>query len=80
MICKTKALGYSVYECPDCHKTKIVYNTCKGRFCNSCGIKYAKQRATEILTHLIDVPHRHLVFTMPDIINHPALKVQGLHG
>ena len=25
MICKTKALGYSVYECHDCHKTKIVY-------------------------------------------------------
>ena len=78
MICKTKALGYSVYECPDCHKTKIVYNTCKGRFCNSCGIKYAKQRATEILTHLIDVPHRHLVFTMPDILWRVFLEDRSL--
>lgn len=68
LICKTKALGYSLFECLECHKSMYVYNTCKGRFCNSCGIKYAKQRTTEIMSKLVDVPHRHLVFTMPDIL------------
>lgn len=68
LSCKTEKLGYSVYECPNCHKTLNVYNTCKGRFCNSCGVKYAKQRTTEIMTKLVDVPHRHLVFTMSDIL------------
>lgn len=66
--CKTKEMGYSVYECPDCHKVMNVYNTCKGRFCNSCGVKYAKQRTTEIMNKLLDTKHRHLVFTIPDIL------------
>ncbi len=68
IVCKTKALGYSVYECPNCHKEMTVYNTCKSRFCNSCGIKYAKQRTTEIMSHIVDCTHRHLVFTMPDFL------------
>ncbi len=68
LICKTKDAGYSLFECPNCQKSMYVYNTCKGRFCNSCGVKYAKQRTTEIMTKLLDVPHRHLTFTMPDIL------------
>ena len=66
--CKTKLLGGSIYECPNCHKIMYVYNTCKSRFCNSCGVKYAKQRTNEILSHMVDCTHRHLVFTMPDYI------------
>lgn len=76
--CKTKVMGFSTYECPNCHKSINVYNTCKGRFCNSCGIKYSKQRTTEILNHLLDVPHRHLVFTMPDILWNFFLKDRSL--
>lgn len=68
MKCKTKEMGYSVYQCPDCHKTLNVYNTCKGRFCNSCGVKYSKQRTSDILSKLLHVKHRHLVFTIPDIL------------
>ncbi len=66
--CKTKAMGYSTYECPNCHKTLNVYNTCKGRFCNSCGVKYAKQRTNKILSTLVDTAHRHLTFTIPDFL------------
>lgn len=65
-ICRTKDMGYSVYECPNCHKTLTSYNTCKGRFCNSCGVKYAKQRTTNIMSKLVDTEHRHMVFTMSD--------------
>ena len=68
MKCKTKALGGSIYECPNCGKTKYVYNTCKSRFCNSCGVKYEKERTNEILSHMVDCTHRHLVFTMPDFL------------
>ena len=46
--CKTFALGYSCFKCPNCGEEKIVYNTCKSRFCNSCGVKYSKQRALSI--------------------------------
>lgn len=67
-ICKTKAMGYSVYQCPNCEKTIFSYNTCKGRFCNSCGVKYAKQRTNEIMSKLVGCNHRHMVFTMPNIL------------
>lgn len=68
MECKTAKLGLSLYKCPECGKEKLTYNTCKSRFCNSCGIKYAKQRATAIETKLIACNHRHLVFTISDLL------------
>ncbi len=78
MQCKTKALGYSLFKCPNCGKEKYSYNTCKSRFCNSCGIKYQKQRTTNILSRLLDVPHRHLTFTMPNILWSLFLKDRSL--
>ena len=32
LLCKSFKLGYSLYECPNCHKEKIVPHTCKTRF------------------------------------------------
>ncbi len=53
IICNSPSLRTSVFKCPKCNNTKFVYNTCKSRFCNSCGIKYAKQRALNIEYKLI---------------------------
>lgn len=66
MKCHTIKLGYSLYFCEDCSKFHYVYHTCKSRFCNSCGIKYAKQRASSIASKCIAHQHRHLVFTIPE--------------
>ena len=66
MICKTPHLGSSTYHCSECGNTLFVYNTCKSRFCNSCGVKYAKQRSLNIESKLLNCNHRHLVFTIPD--------------
>ena len=66
--CGSTSLGFSLYKCPTCGNEKIVPHTCKSRFCNSCGIKYAKQRATAIESKLITGTHRHLVFTISDIL------------
>jgi len=68
MVCKSPHLGYSAFKCPECGNTKLVYHTCKSRFCNSCGIKYAKQRSLSIESKLIAGEHRHLVFTISDIL------------
>ena len=68
MNCKTISLGASVFTCPHCGNTKLVFHTCKSRFCNSCGIKYAKQRSIAIQSKLISGNHRHLVFTISDIL------------
>lgn len=66
LLCKSFALGYSLYECPNCHEEKIVPHTCKTRFCSSCGNKYNEDRAISIFSKLFRYNHRHLVFTIPE--------------
>lgn len=63
--CKTFSLGYTEYECPNCHKSLVVPNTCKSRFCSSCGNKYNEERAISIYSKLFKHPHRHVVWTIP---------------
>lgn len=64
--CQTSALGFTTFFCDKCATFKHVFHTCKSRFCNSCGIKYAKERATAIAAKCINCKHRHLVFTIPE--------------
>ena len=64
--CKTFLLGYSVYKCPICDKEKVVPNTCKTRFCSSCGNKYNEDRAISIFSKLFKWRHRHVVFTIQE--------------
>ena len=64
--CKTSSLGYSVYECPHCGEIKFSYNTCKSRFCPSCGNKYVRKRTEAILQKCYNCKHRHMIFTISD--------------
>lgn len=64
--CRTHEAGFSLFECPHCHEFKIVPHSCKSKFCNSCGVKYAAQRADFIKSMVLDCPHRHVVLTIHD--------------
>ena len=64
--CRTPSNGYKTYQCPECGKKKYVPFTCKCRLCTSCGTKAANQWADRIHHILLKVPHRHVVFTIPD--------------
>ena len=66
MSCGTVDAGFEIYECPNCRKIHIICYTCKSRFCNSCGIKLAKIRAEFISNAVLDVSHRHVVFTIDE--------------
>lgn len=66
MKCGQLESGFEIYECPNCHKSHIIAYTCKSRFCNSCGVKYARQRAENIANATLDLPHRHVVFTIDE--------------
>ena len=66
LLCKSFLLGYSLYECPSCHKEAVVPHTCKTRFCSSCGNKYNEDRAISINSKLFKWKHRHVVFTIPE--------------
>ena len=59
LLCHTCYLGFDQFECPDCDNWNIVPHSCHSRFCNACGVKYAKQLAAKatsffVLTALID--------------------------
>lgn len=64
--CKTSKNGYKTYQCPKCGTKKYVPFTCKCRLCTSCGTKAANEWADKIHHILLKVPHRHVVFTVPD--------------
>lgn len=66
LLCNTVYLGYDYFECPDCNNFNLVYHHCHSRFCTSCGTKNQKILAS-IAEHMcLDVPHRHIVFTIPE--------------
>ena len=64
--CGNPNLGYALYYCEHCDKFMHVPFRCKSRFCNSCGVKYAKDRAFNISKKIIRCKHRHIVFTIPE--------------
>lgn len=74
MDCGTFECGFEIYECPDCHTTSVVCYTCKSRFCSSCGVRYAKERALGISANALDVPYRHLVFTIDEELREYFLR------
>jgi plasmid rolling circle replication initiator protein Rep len=66
--CGTSDLGYARYECLGCEgepKPVIVCFTCKSRFCHKCGKKYTDDWADKQQEMIFNVPHRHMVFTIP---------------
>jgi len=68
-VCRTEALGVDYYACPDCGEITKVYHSCKNRFCPTCSWQDTLKWADKINNHLMSVPHRHTVFTLPHQLN-----------
>jgi len=66
LSCREPSNGYAEYVCTRCGTKKKCSFTCKGRFCTSCGKKYTDGWVQRTVDELIDVPHRHLVFTIAE--------------
>lgn len=64
--CGDPAFGGAMYGCPDCGEFKFVPFRCHSRFCPSCGTKYAMERTTKMSFKLVNVQHRHCVFTIDE--------------
>ncbi|MBR0426654.1 MAG: transposase [Clostridia bacterium] len=64
--CGNPDFGYALYICNHCGKLLKVPFRCKSRFCNTCGVKYAQDRALSMAKKSIRCQHRHIVFTMSD--------------
>lgn len=60
--------GYTKYRCIECdsHEEVVAGHTCKSRFCNRCGKVYVENWVNKQVETILDVSHRHTVFTVPE--------------
>ena len=68
--CRTEALGKNIYTCNDCGHRVEVFHSCKNRFCPNCSWADTVKWAKTIYDHLLNVPHRHVVMTLPHSLNY----------
>ncbi len=74
--------GFARIRCPSCHQEHLLAFSCQTRnFCPSCQSKRGALLA-EKLSHEVfyDVPHRHIVFTIPNPNNSRSRGRQGRHS
>ncbi len=64
-VCRTASLGIDYYSCPDCGDISEVRHDCKNRFCPTCSWKDTVKWADRIKSQMLNIPHRHVVFTIP---------------
>jgi hypothetical protein len=69
MKCRTSELGKDVYKCKDCGDKVDLYFSCKNRFCPTCSWSDTLHWAKTLHTQLLNVPHRHVVMTLPHQLN-----------
>ena len=67
--CRTAALGIDIYTCPQCGETTEVYHSCKNRFCPTCSWNDTVKWAEKVKGNMLNIPHRHVVFTIPHQLN-----------
>ncbi|MBC2582812.1 transposase [Clostridium sp. DJ247] len=63
--CGEFALGFIAYICMQCLEKINIGFSCKSRFCNRCGKKYISDWVEKQVRRILDVPHRHCIFTIP---------------
>ncbi len=66
--CGTEYNGYQSYFCVDCGVVHKIRFSCKTRLCGKYGDKANEVFAERFVRRMLPVTHRHIVFTMPDIL------------
>ena len=67
--CRTAALGVDIFSCPQCGDITEVYHNCKNRFCPTCSWNDTVRWAEKVKGNMLNIPHRHVVFTIPHQLN-----------
>lgn len=68
-LCRTEALGVDHYVCKECGEITKVYHSCKNRFCPTCSWQDTLEWAERMKNQMLDLPHRHIVMTLPHGLN-----------
>ena len=65
LACRDLSKGFVSFKCPNCPITHKFPLSCKSRLCPSCGYKYSQLWTDNIHKHILNIPHRHVLFTIP---------------
>ena len=76
--CGDPPFGGAMYGCPHCGNLKFIPFRCHSRFCPSCGNKYSMERTTSMSFKLVNVHHRHCVFTIDENLRDFSLQDRTL--
>jgi hypothetical protein len=68
MTCKDADRGFFTYYCENCGTVKTVHFGCNSRICTNCGKNHTDKWANSLKKALFNVPHRHAVLTIPDVL------------
>jgi len=69
VACRTPALGGQHLRCSDCGAERWRWHSCRNRHCPQCQSRDRDAWAAARMAELLDVPHCHLVFTLPHELN-----------
>lgn len=76
--CGEKEAGFKLFACEYCGEIKIVPHRCKGRFCSTCATGYMQEWSQKTSQNMYNMPHRHIMFTIPDTMWEIFLKRRDL--
>ena len=68
LLCQDKMSGYFVFHCQKCDVDKVVHLGCNSRVCTHCGKHFTDRWADMVAKGMMNVVHRHCVFTIPDVL------------
>jgi len=69
LSCKGFSRGCFLYQCLKCMIHVLVPFGCNSRICSNCGKRYSDEWAGRLINKIIPgISHRHLVFSVPDIL------------
>ena len=71
-LCRSGALGHTLYRCQGCGHRQALPLGCGDRHCPSCQASHARHWLEQQLRWLLPVPYFHVVFTLPRQL-HPLL-------
>lgn len=68
--CRTAQMGGHIDACTDCGTLRISYDSCRNRHCPKCQGNQREHWIQRREEELLPVPYFHVVFTLPDTLNH----------
>ena len=66
LLCRDIKASSIKYTCTQCGHFHTIPITCKSRLCPSCGLKYSATWTQKMINDILNIPHRHILFTIPE--------------